>query len=151
MASTIDLSVTIESNMPAHENTTRPVYLEWMMHEGCPAYNQGVAGDPFTTPIAFAAMLNHGETRVAACHHVRDASHVVLATTGLQECHCPPRIRHDLRPRAHGRWTLHGIGPTLPNFPAIACRAMGESRTRSAPHRRPRRCMPDPHRPATGL
>jgi len=57
MARIVDLSVTIENNMPAHKNMPRPVYLEWMTHESCKAYNQGVPGDPFTTPIEYVGML----------------------------------------------------------------------------------------------
>lgn len=67
----IDLSVTIENNMPAHKNMPRPVYLEWMTHESCLAYNQGVAGDPFTSPIEYVGMLNHVGTHVDAFLHMK--------------------------------------------------------------------------------
>ena len=66
----IDLSVTIENNMPAHKNMPRPVFLPWMTHESCLAYNQGVPGDPFTTPIEFIGMLNHVGTHVDAFFHL---------------------------------------------------------------------------------
>lgn len=66
----VDLSVTIENNMPAHKNMPRPVFLPWMTHESCLAYNQGVPGDPFTTPIEFIGMLNHVGTHVDAFLHM---------------------------------------------------------------------------------
>ena len=71
MARIIDLSVTIENNMPAHKNMPRPVYLEWMTHESCLAYNQGVPGDPFTSPIEYVGMLNHVGTHVDAFYHMK--------------------------------------------------------------------------------
>ena len=71
MARIVDFSVTIENNMPAHKNMPRPVYLEWMTHESCLAYNQGVPGDPFTTPIEFVGMLNHVGTHVDAFYHMK--------------------------------------------------------------------------------
>lgn len=67
----IDLSVTIENNMPAHKNMPRPVYLEWMTHESCRALNQGVPGDIFTTPIEYVGMLNHVGTHVDAFYHLK--------------------------------------------------------------------------------
>ena len=67
----VDLSVTIENNMPAHKNMPRPVYLPWMTHESCKAYNQGVPGDPFTTPIEYIGMLNHVGTHVDAFFHLK--------------------------------------------------------------------------------
>ena len=71
MARIIDLSVTIENNMPAHKNMPRPVYLQWMTHESCLAYNQGVPGDPFTSPIEYVGMLNHVGTHVDAFYHMK--------------------------------------------------------------------------------
>jgi kynurenine formamidase len=70
MPKIIDLSVAIENNMPAHKNMPRPVFLPWMTHESCRAYNQGVPGDPFTTPIEFVGMLNHVGTHVDAFFHL---------------------------------------------------------------------------------
>ena len=67
----VDLSVTIENNMPAHKNMPRPVYLPWMTHESCRALNQGVPGDPFTTPIEYIGMLNHVGTHVDAFYHLK--------------------------------------------------------------------------------
>ncbi len=67
----VDLSVTIENNMPAHKNMPRPVYLPWMTHESCLALNQGVPGDPFTTPIEYFGMLNHVGTHVDAFYHMK--------------------------------------------------------------------------------
>jgi kynurenine formamidase len=70
MVRIVDLSVTIENNMPAHKNMPRPVYLEWMTHESCARFGQGVPGDPFTTPIEYVGMLNHVGTHVDACYHL---------------------------------------------------------------------------------
>jgi kynurenine formamidase len=70
MPKIIDLSVAIENNMPAHKNMPRPILLPWMTHESCRAYNQGVPGDPFTTPIEFVGMLNHVGTHVDAFFHL---------------------------------------------------------------------------------
>lgn len=70
MPKIIDLSVVIENNMPAHKNMPRPVFLPWMTHESCRAYNQGIPGDPFTTPIEFIGMLNHVGTHVDAFFHL---------------------------------------------------------------------------------
>ena len=70
MVHIVDLSVTIENNMPAHKNMPRPVYLEWMTHESCARLGQGVPGDPFTTPIEYVGMLNHVGTHVDAFYHL---------------------------------------------------------------------------------
>lgn len=71
MARIVDLTVSIENNMPAHKNMPRPVLLPWMTHESCAAFNQGVPGDPFTTPIEFIGMLNHVGTHVDAFYHLK--------------------------------------------------------------------------------
>ena len=77
MTRIVDLSITIENNMPAHKNMPRPVYLEWMTHESCKAYNQGVPGDPFTTPIEYVGMLNHVGTHVDAYYHMRPGGQTI--------------------------------------------------------------------------
>jgi kynurenine formamidase len=71
MARIVDLSITIENNLPAHKNMPRPVYLEWMTHESCRVLNQGISGDAFTSPIEFVAMLNHVGTHVDAFYHMK--------------------------------------------------------------------------------
>src|SRR4029453_12408473 len=77
MTRIVDLSVTIENNMPAHKNMPRPVYLEWMTHESCKAYNQGGPGDPFTTPIEYVGMLNNVGTHVDASYHIRTGGQTI--------------------------------------------------------------------------
>ncbi len=73
----VDLSVTIENNMPAHKNMPRPVYLPWMTHESCRALNQGTPDDPFTTPIEFIGMLNHVGTHVDAFYHLKPGGQTI--------------------------------------------------------------------------
>jgi hypothetical protein len=41
----IDLSLTIEDNMPAHKNFQRPVLTTHFSHESSALLNQGVPGD----------------------------------------------------------------------------------------------------------
>jgi kynurenine formamidase len=70
MVRIVDLSVTIENNMPAQKNMPRPIYLGWMTHESSTRFGQGVPGDPFTTPIEYVGMLNHVGTHVDAFYHL---------------------------------------------------------------------------------
>src|ERR1700746_4039508 len=44
----IDLSLTIEDNIPAHKLFQRPVITTHMSHESTKALNLGVTGDPMT-------------------------------------------------------------------------------------------------------
>ena len=67
----IDLSVTIENNMPVHKNMPRPVYLQWGSHESSKANKHGVPEDPFTSAIEFMGMLNHVGTHVDAFYHLK--------------------------------------------------------------------------------
>ena len=62
----IDLSVSIENNMPVHKNMPRPVYLQWGSHESSKANKHGVPEDPFTSAIEYMGMLNHVGTHVDA-------------------------------------------------------------------------------------
>jgi kynurenine formamidase len=70
MVRIVDLSVTIENNMPAHKNMPRPVYLEWMTRDSA-RVALGVPGDPFTTPIEYVGMLNRVGTHVDAFFHLK--------------------------------------------------------------------------------
>lgn len=69
MSRIIDLSVSIENNMPAHKAMPRPVYLEWMTHESSKTMEQGTADDLFTSAIEFMGFVNHVGTHVDAFFH----------------------------------------------------------------------------------
>ncbi|WP_131113517.1 cyclase family protein [Lichenihabitans psoromatis] len=67
---TIDLSVTIEDNMPAHKLFQRPVLTTHLSHESSKALGLGIEGDPMTFQTNFIAMLDHVGTHVDAFRHV---------------------------------------------------------------------------------
>lgn len=66
----IDLSLTVEDNMPAHKLFQRPVLTTHMSHEGTKALDLGVPGDAMTFQTNFIAMLDHVGTHVDAFRHV---------------------------------------------------------------------------------
>jgi kynurenine formamidase len=66
----IDLSLTIEDNMPAHKLFQRPVITTHLSHESSKALGLGVPGDPMTFQTNFIAMLDHVGTHVDAFRHV---------------------------------------------------------------------------------
>ncbi len=66
----IDLSVTIEDNMPAHKLFQRPVITTHLSHESTKSQNLGVPGDPMTFQTNFIAMVDHVGTHVDAYRHV---------------------------------------------------------------------------------
>ena len=70
MARVVDLSLTIEDNMPAHKLFQRPVITTHMSHESAKALNLGVPGDAMTFQTNFIAMLDHVGTHVDAFRHV---------------------------------------------------------------------------------
>jgi kynurenine formamidase len=65
----IDLSVSIENFMPAHQTMPRPVYIPYLTHEACLALGLGTPEDPFTSAIEYMGMLNHVGTHVDAFFH----------------------------------------------------------------------------------
>ena len=67
----IDLSVTIEDNMPAHKLFQRPVITTHLSHESSKAFDLGVPGDAMTFQTNFIAMLDHVGTHVDAFKHVK--------------------------------------------------------------------------------
>ena len=67
---TIDLSLLIEDNMPAHKLFQRPVITTHLSHESSAALDLGVPGDPMTFQTNFIAMLDHVGTHVDAFLHV---------------------------------------------------------------------------------
>lgn len=72
MARVVDLSLTIEDNMPAHKLFQRPVITTHMSHESAKALNLGVPGDAMTFQTNFIAMLDHVGTHVDAFRHVNE-------------------------------------------------------------------------------
>src|ERR1700730_2323871 len=66
----IDLSLTIEDNMPAHKLFQRPVIALDMSHQSTKGYRPSVPGDPMTFQTNFIAMLDHVGTHVDAYRHV---------------------------------------------------------------------------------
>ena len=66
----IDLSLTIEDNMPAHKLFQRPVITTHLSHESSKQFDLGVPGDPMTFQTNFIAMLDHVGTHVDAFKHV---------------------------------------------------------------------------------
>src|SRR5437879_11694843 len=66
----IDLSLTIEDNMPAHKLFQRPVIALHMSHESTKSQNLGVPGDAMTFQTNFIAMVDHVGTHVDAYRHV---------------------------------------------------------------------------------
>lgn len=67
----IDLSLTIEDNMPAHKLFQRPVITTHLSHESTVGMNLGVPGDAMTFQTNFVAMLDHVGTHVDAFRHVK--------------------------------------------------------------------------------
>jgi len=69
MGRIVDLSLTVEDNMPAHKLFQRPIYTTHMTHEGSKALGLGVPGDAMTFQTNFIAMLDHVGTHVDAFRH----------------------------------------------------------------------------------
>lgn len=65
----IDLSLTIEDNMPAHKLFQRPVYTVHMSHESSKSLGLGTPEDPMTFQTNFFASLDHVGTHVDAFLH----------------------------------------------------------------------------------
>lgn len=71
MAQTVvDLSVTVEDNMPAHKLFQSPVLTTHMDHENSKDFGLGVEGDRMTIQTNFIAMLDHCGTHVDAFRHI---------------------------------------------------------------------------------
>ena len=69
MGRIVDLSLTVEDNMPAHKLFQRPIYTTHMTHESSKALGLGVPGDAMTFQTNFIAMLDHVGTHVDAFRH----------------------------------------------------------------------------------
>ena len=66
----IDLSLTVEDNMPAHKLFQSPMYVPHLTHEASKKFGLGVEGDPMTFQTNFIGMLDHVGTHVDAFRHV---------------------------------------------------------------------------------
>jgi len=66
----VDLSLTVEDNMPAHKLFQSPVYIPALTHETTLSFGLGVEGDPMTFQTNFIGMLDHVGTHVDAFRHV---------------------------------------------------------------------------------
>jgi kynurenine formamidase len=66
----IDLSLSIEDNMPAHKLFQRPVITNHFTHESAKAFKLGTPNDPMTFQTNFIAMLDHVGTHLDAFFHV---------------------------------------------------------------------------------
>lgn len=71
MANTIiDLSLTIEDNMPSHKLFQSPIHLKHLDHESTKSFELGVPEDRMTFQTNFIGMLDHVGTHVDAFLHV---------------------------------------------------------------------------------
>lgn len=66
----IDLSLSIEDNMPAHKLFQSPIYLPALTHETTESFGLGVDGDMMTFQTNYIGMLDHVGTHVDAFRHV---------------------------------------------------------------------------------
>ncbi|MEP3600255.1 MAG: cyclase family protein [Stappiaceae bacterium] len=66
----VDLSLTIEDNMPAHKLFQSPIYLPALTHETTASFGLGVEGDSMTFQTNYIGMLDHVGTHVDAFLHV---------------------------------------------------------------------------------
>lgn len=66
----IDLSMSIEDNMPAHKLFQSPIYLPALTHETTASFGLGVEGDIMTFQTNYIGMLDHVGTHVDAFLHV---------------------------------------------------------------------------------
>lgn len=66
----VDLSLSIDDNMPAHKMFQRPVHIPHTGHEESKKLNLGVPEDPFTYATAYLGTLDHIGTHVDAFFHV---------------------------------------------------------------------------------
>ena len=66
----IDLSLTVEDNMPAHKMFQSPIYLKALTHDSTLPFGLGVPEDPMTFQTNYIGMLDHVGTHVDAFLHV---------------------------------------------------------------------------------
>jgi kynurenine formamidase len=66
----VDLSLTVEDNMPAHKLFQSPVYLPALTHDTTLSFGLGTKEDPMTFQTNYIGMLDHVGTHVDAFRHV---------------------------------------------------------------------------------
>lgn len=66
----VDLSLTVEDNMPAHKLFQSPIYLTALTHETTKSFGLGTKEDPMTFQTNYIGMLDHVGTHVDAFKHV---------------------------------------------------------------------------------
>ena len=66
----VDLTLTLQDNMPAHKLFQRPIIIPHLTHEKTKAFNLGVPNDRLTFATTFIGMIDHIATHVDAFYHV---------------------------------------------------------------------------------
>ncbi|MBP2371626.1 cyclase family protein [Pseudonocardia parietis] len=66
----VDLSLTIDDNMPAHKLFQRPFHMPHLTHEQTSSWGLGTEDDPMTTATAYVSMNDHVGTHVDSFFHV---------------------------------------------------------------------------------
>lgn len=66
----IDLTLTLEDNMPAHKLFQRPVVVPHLTHEKTKSFDLGVPGDRLTFATTYIGTVDHIATHVDAFYHV---------------------------------------------------------------------------------
>jgi len=69
MSRIVDLTVSLETNMPAHLHFQRPVILPHFTHQSSVALGLGADGDLFTSATMFLGMVDHVGTHVDSFFH----------------------------------------------------------------------------------
>lgn len=67
----VDLSLTIDDNMPSHKLFQRPIHVPHLTHEATEDWELGVEGDRMTTSTGYIGMLDHIGTHVDSFFHVK--------------------------------------------------------------------------------
>jgi kynurenine formamidase len=65
----VDLTLTLQDNMPTHKAFQRPIVVPHSTHETGAALGLGVAGDPITFATTFIGTIDHVSTHVDAFFH----------------------------------------------------------------------------------
>ena len=66
----VDLTLTLEDNMPAYKLFQRPVVVPHLTHEQTKSFNLGVPEDRLTFATTFIGTIDHIATHVDASYHV---------------------------------------------------------------------------------
>ncbi len=67
----IDLSITVDDNMPAHKLFQSPVVVPHLRHQETLKLGLGTGDDPMSAATTFLAMLDHVGTHVDAFFHIK--------------------------------------------------------------------------------